>query len=127
VIVTKLRLSIIGLLAVLVPSSLVMGQRIQQAAPPPPVSSSQNAPFSTKPESPDESQARALRAMAKKANHMRQLQIMHDTDLMVKLSAELKEAVDKSNENTLSLDVIRRSDEIEKLAHNIKERMKESY
>ena len=65
--------------------------------------------------------------MAKKANHMRQLQIMHDAELLTKLSAELKEAVDKSNENTLSLDVIKRSDEIEKLAHNIKERMKESF
>jgi hypothetical protein len=32
--------------------------------------------------------------------------------------------VDKSDKNTLSLDVVRKADEIEKLAHSVKERMK---
>jgi len=32
--------------------------------------------------------------------------------------------VDKANENTLSVDVIRKAEEIEKLAHSVKEKMK---
>ena len=32
--------------------------------------------------------------------------------------------VDKSNENTLSLDVLKKAEEIEKLAHSVKEKMK---
>jgi hypothetical protein len=42
----------------------------------------------------------------------------------LKLSLELKESVDKSDENVLSLDVIKRAEEIEKLAHSVKEKMK---
>jgi hypothetical protein len=35
--------------------------------------------------------------------------------------------VDKSNEHTLSLDVIRKAEEIEKLAKQVKDKMKGSY
>ena len=40
--------------------------------------------------------------------------------------AELKSQVDKSNKDTLSLDVVRKADEIEKLARSVKEKMKGS-
>ena len=43
---------------------------------------------------------------------------------LLKLSTELKDYVDKSNENILSLDVIKKADEIEKLAHSVKTRMR---
>jgi len=43
---------------------------------------------------------------------------------LLKLSVELKEQVDKSDENVLSLDVIKKAEEIEKLAHSVKEKMK---
>jgi hypothetical protein len=36
----------------------------------------------------------------------------------------LKADVDKTNEHTMSLEVIRKADEIEKLAHSVKENMK---
>jgi len=36
----------------------------------------------------------------------------------------LKQYVDKSNENVLSLDVLKRAEAIEKLAHSVKEKMK---
>jgi hypothetical protein len=42
----------------------------------------------------------------------------------LKLSVELKSYVDKSDENVLSLDVIKRADEIEKLAKSVKDKMK---
>jgi len=62
--------------------------------------------------------------MAKKANLERQASLKHDTDKLVKLAGELKEYVDKSNENMLSLDVIKKAEEIEKLARSVKEKMK---
>jgi hypothetical protein len=36
----------------------------------------------------------------------------------------LKQYVDKSNENTLSLDVVKKAEEIEKLARSVKDKMK---
>ena len=47
-----------------------------------------------------------------------------DTDILLKLANELKQDVDKSNENTLSLEVVKKAEEIEKLAHSVKEKMK---
>ena len=37
---------------------------------------------------------------------------------------DLKDFVDKSNENVLSLEVLKKADEIEKLAHSVKDKMK---
>ena len=62
--------------------------------------------------------------MAKKANVERQAQLKTDTDKLLKLSQELKDYVDKSNEHLLSLDVLRKAEEIEKLARSVKDKMK---
>ena len=62
--------------------------------------------------------------MRKKANVQRQADLKRDTERLLKLSTELKEYVDKSNENILSLDVIKKADEIEKLAHSVKQKMR---
>jgi len=62
--------------------------------------------------------------MEKKANEERQAELKRDADKLLKLSTELKDYVDKSNENVLSVDVIRKAEEIEKLAHNVKTKMK---
>ena len=43
---------------------------------------------------------------------------------MLELATELKQSVDKSNENTLSLEVIKKADQIEKLAKTVKDKMK---
>lgn len=72
----------------------------------------------------DETQQRLARDMAKRANLERQALLRSDTEKLVKLTAELKDYVDKSNENVLSLDVLKKADEIEKLAHSVKEKMK---
>ena len=61
---------------------------------------------------------------AKLRNDDRQKKLVEDTAKLVALANELKVAVDKSDKNTLSLDVVRKADEIEKLAHSVKERMK---
>jgi hypothetical protein len=61
--------------------------------------------------------------MAKKANAQRHAALKRDTDRLLKLSTELKAYVDKSNQNLLSLEVVKKADEIEKLAHSVKEKM----
>jgi hypothetical protein len=62
--------------------------------------------------------------MAKKAAKERVAALKSDTDKLLKLSVELKAYVDKSDENVLSLDVIRKADEIEKLAKSVRDKMK---
>jgi hypothetical protein len=61
---------------------------------------------------------------AKLRNAERQKKLVEETTRLLALANELKAAVDKSDKNTLSLDVVRKADEIEKLAHSVKERMK---
>jgi len=61
----------------------------------------------------------------KLANKKRQEDIQKDTQKLFVLASELKEAVDKSNENMLSLDVIRKAEEVEKLAKKVKDKMRE--
>jgi len=72
----------------------------------------------------DETQQRLARDMAKRANLERQALLRSDTEKLVKLTTELRDYVDKSNENVLSLDVLKKADEIEKLAHSVREKMK---
>ena len=62
--------------------------------------------------------------MEKKANEQRHAELKRDTDKLLQLSTELKEFVDKSNENVLSVDVVRKAEEIEKLAHSVKTKMR---
>ena len=61
---------------------------------------------------------------AKMRNEDRQKRLVEDTAKLLELANELKAEVDKSDKNTLSLAVVRKADEIEKLAHSVKERMK---
>ena len=72
----------------------------------------------------DASQQRMERDMAKKANVERHNALKNDANKLLKLASELKQDVDKSNENVLSLDVLKKAEEIEKLAKSVKEKMK---
>jgi hypothetical protein len=72
----------------------------------------------------DEARSKLERDMAKKANQERQLALKRDTEKLLKLSTELKDYVDKTNENMLSLEVVKKAEEIEKLAHSVKNKMK---
>jgi hypothetical protein len=64
--------------------------------------------------------------MVRAANKKRQQDLKKDTDKLFELATELKAAVDKTNENMLSLDVIRKAEEVEKLAKKVKEKMKDA-
>jgi 5'-deoxynucleotidase YfbR-like HD superfamily hydrolase len=72
----------------------------------------------------DEARARLTRDMEKKAAKERVAALKSDTDRLLKLSIELKSYVDKSNENVLSVDVVKKAEEIEKLAKSVKDKMK---
>jgi len=58
------------------------------------------------------------------ANAERRKQIADDTARLLKMATDLKAEVDKTTKDTLSLTVIRKADEIERLAHIVKEKMK---
>ena len=54
----------------------------------------------------------------------RRKRLRADTAKLLELSTELKEQVDKTSKDELSIDVVRKAAEIEKLARDVKERMK---
>ena len=91
----------------------------QRAAPPPP-------PILQPPQNSDETawEAQQRKEMARKVNLQRQEELKKDTEKLLELATELKQSVDKTDENTLSLEVIKKADQIEKLAKSVKEKMK---
>jgi hypothetical protein len=92
-----------------------------QTAPQPPL---HTGDLSTAPADEDDARARITHDMEKKAAKERAAALKADTDKLLKLSVELKSYVDKSDENVLSLDVIKKAEEIEKLAKSVKDKMK---
>jgi hypothetical protein len=60
------------------------------------------------------------------ANAERKRRIDSDTTKLVKLAADLKVEINKAGNNTLSLDLIRKAEEIEKLARRVQETMKQT-
>jgi hypothetical protein len=56
-------------------------------------------------------------------NAQRQKQMVADTDKLLKLAKELNEEVAARNGGALTSEELRKIAEIEKLAHNVKERM----
>ncbi len=64
------------------------------------------------------------RKQAKALNKERHEDLKKDTDKLLELAQQLKEHVDKTNENMLSLDVIKKAEEIEKLAKRVREKMR---
>jgi hypothetical protein len=91
------------------------------ALPPP-----RHTPPDIAPPAADEEDARAriTHEMEKKAAKERVIALKNDTEKLLRLSTELKAYVEKSNENVLSLDVIKKAEEIEKLAKSVKDKMK---
>lgn len=96
--------------------------------PPPPLQTgSYGGQFpSNQPASLDPAEIEAQRKQQNQANKDRQASLKKDTDQLFKLATELKSSVDKTTEYTLSLEVIKKADEIERLAKNVKDKMKAS-
>jgi len=60
----------------------------------------------------------------KELNKARFTELKRDTDKLLELATELKTHVDKSDENMLSVDVLKKTEQIEKLAKSVREKMK---
>jgi len=57
---------------------------------------------------------------------LRQKQLTEDTAKLLVLANELKAEMDKSTKDTLSLSVIKKAEQVEKLAHKVREEMRAS-
>jgi hypothetical protein len=63
------------------------------------------------------------RRAAKQRNQERFAKIKKDTDQLLDLATQLKKSVDDANDQTLSLEVIRKAEQIEKLAKQVRQKM----
>jgi hypothetical protein len=70
--------------------------------------------------------AGCLAQTAAKANPVQQRkdQLAEDSARLLKLATELKLAVDKTTKDQLSITVVKKADEVEKLARKVREEMK---
>ena len=66
-----------------------------------------------------------IRKMQRAQKEERQKKLKEDTERLLSLATELKESVDKTNQNVLSLEVVKKAEEIEKLAKKIKTNMRD--
>jgi hypothetical protein len=89
------------------------------SAPPSPAASIQSDA-----KKPPETPAPATQAVV--VTDPRQAQIIADSQKLLKLSQELKAEVAKSNKDTLSVTVIKKAEEVEKLAKTLKDEMNKS-
>jgi hypothetical protein len=93
----------------LLPQALAAPQRQQHREEPPP---------------PDPALEKMQKQAEKQRNEQRQSDLQRDSDQLYKLAGELKKSVDTTNEHVLSLEVIRKAEEIEKLAKSVRTKMK---
>ena len=109
---------LIGMLAI--PGLAQMVSAAQSQTPPPQMRSDLNLPIA------DDADAtsRMTQELERKLEKDRVVALKSDTDKLLKLSVELKACVDKTDENVLSLDVIKKAEEIEKLAKSVKDKMR---
>lgn len=62
------------------------------------------------------------------ANEQRRIEIRRDTEKMAELTQELKDYLEKSEQGSVvSVDAIKKAEQIEKLAHSVKSKMKQSF
>lgn len=73
---------------------------------------------------PDPMHAHIDEERVKAMNDDRHKRLSADVDRLLALTNELKSSVDKANKDELSVEVIRKAQEIEKLAHDVQSRMK---
>jgi hypothetical protein len=69
-------------------------------------------------------QQQAKKASFDAANIERRKQIADDSAKILELATELKKEVDKTDKDTLSINVIKKAEMIEKLAKGVREKMK---
>lgn len=91
-----------------VPSALAAPQQHRPYEPPP----------------PDPVLEKMQKEAEKHRNEKRQSDLQRDADQLFKLAGELKKSVDSTNEHVLSVEVLRKTEEIQKLAKSVHDKMK---
>jgi hypothetical protein len=76
------------------------------------------------PEPEDTARRQMEKTLELRRNEERQKQLVKDTNRLLALTTELKTEVDKTNKDMLSVEVVKKADEIEKLAKSVKDRMR---
>jgi hypothetical protein len=87
-------------------------------------SASQAASVPAVPARPETPEEKAAQNISDGGSLQSSQQIAEESAKLLKLATDLKAEVDKTNKDTLSLRVVRKADEIERLAHNVRIRMK---
>ncbi len=111
---------------------LVCSAVAQPAAPPKPsdnqLSDSPDPQFETRRGGSDQSseEERQQKERQKALARERYMDLKKQSEKLLEVATELKQYVDKTNENVLSLDVMKKAEQIEKLARQIREKMKTS-
>jgi hypothetical protein len=111
---TVLRVLVIFLMVMTVnigsslPQALAAPQRQHRDEPPP----------------PDPTLEKMQKEAEKQRNEKRQSDLKRDADQLYKLAGELKKSVDSTNEHVLSVEVLRKTEEIQKLAKSVHDKMK---
>jgi len=76
------------------------------------------------PHEPDPLLAHQQEVRTRMAEDERHKRMVSDADKLLELATELKTDVDKSTRNETSVSALKKADEIERLAHDVKERLK---
>ncbi len=123
-----LRIAIVGsVLATACSVRVSSGQMIPQQPVGPPthqLPGTPGKPGDVTQDEPNPLDANRAQQQEKMRNSDRQKRLVADTDKLLALATDLKQQVDKTTKDTMSVDVIKKAEEIEKLAHSVKERMK---
>jgi hypothetical protein len=82
------------------------------------------APAAQTPDNPQGSTAKM--SPQELADQQRKDQLAADTAKLLQLANELKAEMDKSTKDTLSLSVVKKAEQVEKLAHKVRDEMKVS-
>jgi len=72
---------------------------------------------------PSPAEIEMQKRMDKQRAQERFAQVKKDTDHLLELATQLKKSVDEAGEQTLSLEVIRKAEQIEKLAKQVRQKM----
>lgn len=115
-----------GLVVLVVCGALAAHAQQNPALTPPPGSIGENPRLNSPGNTPADPTLRHMtQQMALKRNSERQQQIISDTAHLLQLAQQLNDEVSKTNKNTLSISVVKKADEIEKLAKSIKDKMRD--
>ena len=67
------------------------------------------------------------RKQAMAANLQRQEEMRRDSEKMLQLMQELNQYLQNKGQNTISVDQLKKAEQIEKLAHSVRSKMKQSF